>query len=169
MPTPDPNRPAFCARCGSRLEERERGGLARPVCPECGWVYYARNATGAALLLERDGKLLLIRRAHDPLRGWWMLPAGFVEYGDSAEQTVVREAQEEVGLAVRVRDLFGVYFGADDPRDVAHLVVYRVEGEGEPVAGDDAAEARFFGRDEIPAQIAFAAQRLAIQEWARRG
>ncbi len=166
MTVADPGRPDYCARCATRMGEQLRGGSARPVCPGCGWVYYGRNATGAAVILERDGKLLLIRRAHDPYRGWWMLPAGFVEYGESAAQTVVREALEETALEVRVSGLFGVYFGADDPRDVAHLIVYRVESEGEPQAGDDADAVTFFGPHELPAQIAFAAQRQAIREWA---
>jgi ADP-ribose pyrophosphatase YjhB (NUDIX family) len=168
MPTRDPGRPDYCAKCGTRLQEEERGGALRPVCPACGWVYFARNATGAGLLLERDGKVLLIQRRHEPFRGWWMLPSGFVEYGDSAEQTVVREALEEIGLDVRVEGLFGVYFGADDPRDVAHLIVYRVQGEGEPHASDDAEACAFFSRDELPEQIAFSGQRQALRDWATR-
>ncbi len=165
----DPGRPDYCGKCAARMQEQERGGTVRPVCPRCGWVYYARNATGAALLLERDGRILLARRAHQPYKDWWAIPAGFVEYGDSAEETVLREAEEEIGIPVRIVGLFGVWFGADDPRDVAHLVVYRVEGEGEPRPGDDVAEVRFFGRDELPERIAFEAQRQAIREWARRG
>ena len=163
----DPGRPDYCARCATRLVEEERGGRQRPVCPRCGWVYYARNATGAALLLERDGRVLLVRRRHDPFQGWWMLPAGFVEYGERAEETIIREAQEEVGLDIELDGLFGVYFGADDPRNVAHLIVYRVVAEGEPRAGDDAEEVAFFGPGELPAQIAFEAHRQALQDWAR--
>jgi len=165
---PDPGRPAFCARCATPLVEEERGGLQRPVCPRCGWVYYARNATGAALLVEREGRVLLVRRAHEPFRGWWMLPAGFVEYGESAAETVVREAIEEVGLEVRLDGLFGVYFGADDPRNVAHLIVYRALAEGEPRPGDDAEAAAFFAPDALPANIAFEGQRAALRDWVRR-
>ena len=145
-----------------------RGGRARPTCPACGWVYYARNATGAALLLERDGKLLLSRRAHEPFKGGWALPAGFVEYGDSALETVVREAEEEVGLRVRAGELFGVYFGADDPRNVSHLIVYRVEGEGEPAPGDDVDAVGFFGPHELPENLVFESQRAAIADWLAR-
>jgi ADP-ribose pyrophosphatase YjhB (NUDIX family) len=165
----DPGRPDFCARCATRLVEEGRGGLPRPVCPRCGWVYYARNATGAALLMERDGRVLLVRRAHEPFQGWWMLPAGFVEYGERAEETVVREAAEEAGLQVRLNGLFGVYFGADDPRNVAHLIVYRALAEGEPRAGDDAAEVAFFAADALPERIAFQSQRDALRDWAAGG
>lgn len=165
----DPGRPDFCARCATPLSQQEHGGRERPTCPRCGWTYYARNATGAALGIERDGRLLLVRRAHAPYAGWWMLPAGFVEYADSAEDTAVREALEETGLTVRLTGLWGLYFGADDPRNVAHLVVYGAEVlAGTPTPGDDAAEVRFFAPDELPEQIAFEGQRAAIADWVRR-
>ena len=167
---PDPGRPLFCARCGAAMQARERGGRRRPVCPRCGWVYYAKNALGAAILAERDGELLLVQRAHDPYGGWWMLPAGFVEYGEDAASTAVREAQEECGLDVRLTGLFGVYFGTDDPRNPSHLIVHHAAPEpadAEPVPGDDAAAARWFAPDQLPAEIAFEAHRAAIADWLR--
>ena len=87
----------------------------RPVCPACGWVYYAKNATGAALAVIEHEQVLLVRRAHEPYKGQWMLPAGFVEYGEFAEESAVREAEEETGLRVEVTGLWGLYFGTDDP------------------------------------------------------
>ena len=50
---PDPGRPRFCAQCATAMGEEERSGRVRPVCPRCGWVYYAKNALGAAVLIER--------------------------------------------------------------------------------------------------------------------
>src|SRR5262245_56504903 len=61
---PDPGRPHYCARCGTAMTERDSGGRRRPVCPRCGWVYYAKNALGAAVLVEREGMVLLVQRAH---------------------------------------------------------------------------------------------------------
>src|SRR5206468_2174807 len=104
-------RPHFCARCAERMEEVDRGDRLRPVCPRCGWTYYAKNALGAALLIERDHAVLLVKRAHEPYQGQWMLPAGFVEYGEDAADTAVREAREECALDVRVTSIFGYYFG----------------------------------------------------------
>jgi len=80
----------------------------------------------------------------------------------------VREAEEEVGLQVRTGELFGVYFGADDPRNVSHLVVYRVEAEGEPRPGDDVDAVGFFGPDELPENLVFESQRAAIADWLTR-
>lgn len=163
---PDPSRPGHCARCGTLTEERDRGGRLRPVCPECGWVYYAKNAFGAALAIVEDGRILLVQRAHAPYEGHWMLPAGFVEYGEFAEESAVREAMEETGLEVVLTGLFGLYFGTDDPRNVSHLAVYEARRTGGTLqAGDDARDAQFFPRGGLPAQIAFKGHRDALADW----
>jgi 8-oxo-dGTP diphosphatase len=153
------------------MREVDRGDRLRPECPACGWVYYAKNALGAAILVERDGRVLLVQRAHDPYKGWWMLPAGFVEYGEDAAGTAVREAMEECGLRVTLNGVFGTYFGTDDPRNPAYLIVYHAQPEppdAEPVAGDDAADARWFAADGLPEHVAFEAQRRAIADWATK-
>jgi 8-oxo-dGTP diphosphatase len=163
---PDPSRPGHCVRCGAQTVELERGGRVRPQCPACGWVYYAKNALGAALLIVEDGKVLLVQRAHEPYLGQWMLPAGFVEYGEFAEESAVREAEEETSLAVELDGLWGFYFGSDDPRNVAHLAVYAAHHVGGTLqAGDDAMDARFFARGELPEQVAFQAHRRTLADW----
>lgn len=162
----DPGRPGYCARCGTLTDERPRGGVIRPTCPACGWVYYAKNATGAALLVVEGDAVLLVQRAHEPFLGQWMLPAGFVEYGEFAEESAVREAEEETSLQVELLGLWGFYFGTDDPRNVAHLAVYAARRVGGQLqAGDDAVDARFFHRDEIPAEIAFRTHQRALADW----
>jgi len=163
---PDPNRPGHCVRCGTQTVDLDRGGRVRPRCPACGWVYYAKNALGAALLIVEDGKVLLVQRAHEPYLGQWMLPAGFVEYGEFAEESAVREAEEETSLSVELDGLWGFYFGTDDPRNVAHLAVYAAHQVGGTLqAGDDAMDARFFARDALPKQIAFQAHRRTLADW----
>jgi 8-oxo-dGTP diphosphatase len=166
----DPGRPRFCARCGAPMAERETGDRRRPVCPVCGWTYYAKNALGAAILVERAGCVLLVRRAHEPYKGQWMLPAGFVEYGEAAEDTAVREAQEECALDVRLQGPFGTYFGTDDPRNPSYLLVYHAVPDpidATPRAGDDAVEVGWFTPDALPAEIAFEGHRQALADWRR--
>ena len=144
----------------------------RPRCTECGWTYYARNSLGAAVLVERDEKVLLVRRGHAPYLGDWMLPAGFVEYGEDASETAIREAKEECGVRVTVSGTPGVYFGTDDPRNPGYLLVYRatlVDPDVVPIAGDDAAECAWFAHDDLPVNIAFMAHRAAITAWRDHG
>ncbi|HZT09196.1 MAG TPA: NUDIX domain-containing protein [Chloroflexota bacterium] len=165
---PDPGEPRFCGRCGQELEFREDGGRARPRCPVCGWTYYAKPALGAAVFIEEDGRLLLVQRANEPYKGWWMLPAGFVEYGEDAGETAAREALEETGLTVEITGVRGLYFGAGDPRGASHLAVFNAtRHNGTPVAGDDACDARWFAPGEVPDEIAFEGHRRAIAQWQK--
>jgi 8-oxo-dGTP diphosphatase len=144
------------------------GGRNRPRCPSCGWTYYAKPALGAAVFIEEDDRILLVQRAHEPYKDWWMLPAGYVEYGEDALETAVREALEETSLVVEVTGIRGLYFGAGDPRGSSHLAVFSAKRhQGTPTAGDDAADVRWFGPNEIPERIAFDSHRKAISQWLK--
>lgn len=141
----------FCPRCASALEPRLEGGRERPACPACGYVVY-RNPVAVALVLARDDtdRLLLVRRANEPLRGFWAPPAGYVEVDESVEEAAMRETREETGIDVTLEGLEGVYSGAGLGIVV---VVYRgrVVG-GRAVAGDDVEELGLFRPGQLPAQ-----------------
>ncbi len=69
----------FCPRCGTAVGMAERFGRQREVCPACGWIHFADPKVAAAILLEENGRVLLVRRVNEPYRGMWTLPAGFVD------------------------------------------------------------------------------------------
>jgi len=104
-------------------------------------------------------KLLLVKRKHDPYKGHWAIPGGFVEIGEELEDAVVRELAEETGL----RDLpleqmraFGAV--GRDPRGRTITVVFMGIAAAEQIivkGGDDAAEARWFDIDDLPENMAF--------------
>lgn len=104
---------------------------------------------GIVLLNHR---LVLIRRKNPPFEGQHALPGGFVEYGETVENAVVREVQEETGLHTKVKQLVGVYSDPDrDPRGHTVTVVFELDVVGgELRAGDDAASAEAFDTDNLP-------------------
>jgi ADP-ribose pyrophosphatase YjhB (NUDIX family) len=98
-----------------------------------------------AVVHDAAGRLLLIRRGHDPHRGSWSLPGGRVEAGESAEQAVEREVREETGLAVRAGAPVGrvlIPAGAVT-YDVLDLACELTVADQRPVAGDDADDVLF--------------------------
>jgi len=103
------------------------------------------------------------RRTIEPRRGYWTLPGGYVELGESAEEAAVREAKEEVGLDVRVERLLGLHSGAPSAVAVALFVGTIERGEPEPL--DEVDRVGFFSVDDLPA-IAFWSTHWALDLWA---
>ncbi len=99
----------------------------------------------------RDDKVLLIKRKYEPFKDRWALPGGKVECGERVEDAVLRELKEETGLSGEVYKLVGVYSDPNrDPRGHYVTVAFLVKVKGEPKAGSDAKEARWFPLEEIP-------------------
>lgn len=121
------------------------------------------------VLSSRSGTLILIRRKFPPFQGMWALPGGFVETGETLEEACLRETMEECGVKAEITGLVGVYSDpARDPRGHTVSVVFAATAvEFSIEAGDDAAEAREFTREELDSvEIAFDHRRvLADAGW----
>ena len=111
---------------------------------------------GVGAIIIEDSRVLLVKRAHPPLQAQWSIPGGVLEVGELIREAAVREAREETGLIVEPADLLGVYDRVlrAEQRVQYHYVLIdflcrRVGGE--LAAADDAAEVRWFTREELPA------------------
>ena len=152
-----------CPRCAAGLEREE--GRAR--CPACGSVYYANSAPSVEGLLERDGKVLLTKRAIEPRRGCWDLPGGFLEEGEEPLAGLRREFREETGLEVEPVEWLGTHLEPYDNYFVLGLT-WLVAADGDPRAADDVEELAWFGPGELPDEMAFAHQHELLRAWAAR-
>jgi len=167
-----PTRPEarFCMVCGARMGRITEHGVRRTACPRCGFIAYRNPVPACGVLIQRQGRILLARRGHEPRKNAWGIPAGFMEYGEHPERTAVREALEETGLRVKLTRLFGVYAGRDDPRTRAVLILYHARVLGGTLRpGDDAIELEFFPLDRLPRPIAFRSHREALHDLRRMG
>jgi ADP-ribose pyrophosphatase YjhB (NUDIX family) len=150
----------FCPRCGQAAEvEFPR----RISCPHCGYAaYYNPKPVAAAIPVDDEGRVILLRRGFDPGRGLWTFPGGFVDLGESVQEAARRETDEELGIAIDLGPLVGVYSRADD-RVV--LIVYRALAIGRPRTTPEAVEVRAFPPSEIPWQeLAFWSTELALRD-----
>ncbi|MFI0546123.1 MAG: NUDIX hydrolase [Brachymonas sp.] len=102
----------YCRQCGHAVEHRlPDDGDKRPraICPACGTVHYENPLLVVGTLpYTADGRVLLCQRAIEPRKGYWTLPAGFMELGESASAGAQRETEEESGASVRMGQLFSL-------------------------------------------------------------
>ncbi len=153
----------FCPRCGTKVERVESFGAVRPVCPQCRWIYFQDPKVAAAVLVEKDGRVLLVRRVNEPFRGMWTLPAGFVNGGEDPSEAAARECVEETGLSVHVTRVLGVISGREHERGADFVIVYHAEVlSGELLAADDADAVEWFARDALP-PLAFRATKQVLE------
>lgn len=154
----------FCLRCGAQVVEEEKFGRLRPVCPQCGWIHFQDPKVAAAVLVEEDGRVLLVRRANEPFRGLWTLPAGFVNGGEDPAEAAERECLEETGLSVRVMRVLDVISGREHERGADFIIIYLAEVIGGELApADDADAAEWFTRSDLPPLAFKATQKVLLK------
>ena len=100
----------FCSNCGAEVVRRVPPGdsLPRDVCDACGSIHYVNPKLVLGSIPEWQGQLLLCRRAIEPRYGYWTLPAGFMENGESAGEAAARETVEEAGARIELQGAFSM-------------------------------------------------------------
>ena len=125
---------------------------------------------GVGAVVFRDDDVLLIKRGKPPFKGHWSIPGGGLRYGERAADAARREVREETGLEIEIIGLLDVFDALPDGGDFArHTVIIDYVAEaasGEPVAGDDAAEAVFVGFEEALARLSWDKTREALRRAA---
>ena len=139
-------------------------GIERDVCNNCGLINYQNPKIIAGVVALWDGKILMCRRAIEPRKGFWTLPAGFMEQGETIAQGAAREAMEEACAKVETNALLGIY-------NVARIsqvqVFYRAKLLSPDIAiGPESEEVVLFEWDYIPwSELAFPSVYWALQHY----
>lgn len=154
------------ALAGPRIRAVPDGDTrARLTCPECGFIAYENPKVVVGSVASHDGRVLLCRRAINPRAGFWTLPAGFLEMGETAEQGALREAMEEARATLALEGILGVYSIA---RIGQIQVMFRARLLDPAAIGptDESSEVGLFAWDAIPwDDIAFASVHWALGHW----
>jgi 8-oxo-dGTP diphosphatase len=163
---------AFCDECGRPCDAGDEAAARPPACPEHGprWRL-VRSAPCTAVVIEREGRVLLSRRAHEPWAGRWEVPGGFLDHGEHPEDGARREVREELGIAVTLTGLLGIYVHPVPDQDPLLIVVYvgTTDATDEEVRIDPAeiADWRWFDSADVP-EVMAGDHRRRIDDWLAR-
>ena len=119
----------------------------RRVCDTCGFIDYVNPKIVAGSVVTSGKKILLCKRAIEPRKGFWTLPAGFMEEGESVEEGAAREAMEEANAKIEIDRLLAVY---SVPRISQVQVMYRARLVSDVSAGPESLEVGLFDWKDIP-------------------
>lgn len=155
----------YCHYCSHQVEQRIENDTLRDYCPTCDIYFYENPLPVVSTILVQERQVLLVRRANDPYQGQWCLPSGFAEIGESIADAALRELKEETGIQGRIVHLQDVDSNANYFYGDLLFLTFEVEQiGGEPIAGDDAAEVKFFPIERLP-DLAFPANTKALQSF----
>ena len=158
----------FCSACGQPVIQQipEGDSRLRYVCESCQTIHYQNPNIVAGVLPSHGSKVLLCRRAIEPRRGYWTLPAGFMENGETMEQAARRETVEEACARLGELSLYHLY-------DLPHInqvhVFFRAElADLDFDIGVESLEVRLFEENQIPwSELAFPTIRLTLECYYR--
>jgi ADP-ribose pyrophosphatase YjhB (NUDIX family) len=146
----------FCSQCGASVEKKIPPGdlLARYVCTRCQVVHYQNPLVVTGCLPQWQDKVLLCKRAIEPRLGYWTLPAGFLENGETIAEGAARETREEALAEVEILELFSV-INVPHIRQVHMFYLARLD-RPEFGPSHESLEVGLYGEQEIPwDEIAF--------------
>ena len=156
----------FCTHCGSSVilqipagDDRERF-----VCSSCAFIHYSNPRVIVGCLPVHDGKVLLCKRAIEPRKNFWTLPAGFMENGETTVQGAARETWEEARARVSNIDLYRVF---DVPYISQIYMFYRCDlDNGEHDAGPESLDTCLYAEGDVPwDEIAFPVVSETLREY----
>ncbi len=154
----------YCSSCGARvaLKIPPDDNRQRHVCDSCGMVHYQNPKIVAGCIPVWEDKVLLCKRAIEPRYGYWTLPAGFMELGETSHHAALRETLEEANARVRIINLFAV-FNLPQVNQV-YLMFNSDLLDLDFSAGDESLEVALFTQDDIPwEELAFTTIRYSLK------
>lgn len=136
----------------------------RLICPDCGFVNYENPKIVVGAVCSWEDRILLCRRAIHPRRGFWTIPAGYMELHETAEAGAMREAAEEACTKIAIEGLLGLY---TIPRISQVQLIYRARLEdGVFAPGEETLELDLFRWDDVPwDDLAFPSVHWALRHW----
>jgi ADP-ribose pyrophosphatase YjhB (NUDIX family) len=156
----------FCAYCGQPTVMTVPAGDSRPrrVCPACQSVHYENPLIVVGCVPEYAGRILICRRAIEPRRGYWTLPAGFMENGETLEDGAARECQEEALAQVQILSPLALMNAPDSQQVHVYFRARMTSTDCGP--GEESLEVKLVDEADIPwAELSFPTVRYALRQY----
>ena len=158
----------FCSACGQAVTQKIPDGdhLPRAVCTACGMIHYENPRIIAGCVIEVDTKILMCKRAIEPRHGYWTIPAGFMENGESVQQAAAREAMEEALAHVQIGSLLAIV-SVLRAHQVHIMFRARLDPEHPQFGiGPESLESQLYAESEIPwPEVAFLSVEFALRRY----
>lgn len=153
----------FCPKCGSKLVTKKVRTHQRLVCSKCSFVFYQNPKPAVGVFIIDSKKVLLAKRAVGPLKGYWDSVGGFVEAGESPQETALRETKEETRLDIKITQVLGVGKDKYGEQETTVIGLLAKIIKGRPDSHDDVSQLRWFSLDRLPKNIAFESNKKALE------
>ncbi len=165
-PAPRQTPVKFCSNCGQPVALRTPEGdhLPRHVCDACGIIHYQNPKLVVGCVPEHDGRILLCKRAIEPRLGYWTIPAGFMENGETTQEAAARESREEALADVEIGSLLAVVHVLH--ADQVHVMFRARLPEPRFGAGAESLEVMLCDEADVPwPEIAFKSVDFALRRY----
>jgi ADP-ribose pyrophosphatase YjhB (NUDIX family) len=154
----------YCCSCGQSVVLKHTEGRDRIVCEYCQTIHYTNPKLVVGALCTWEDKVLLCRRAIEPRRGYWNLPAGYLEDFEKAEDGAIRETWEEAGAEIEIIKVITVYNLPQANQVYIHFLAQLKDGIIRN--GDESIESALFSEEEIPwKEMAFSSSSFALRKF----
>lgn len=161
----------YCPLCGHKLVPSK--GTSPLICSECNFHLYNNPKPCNGIIIEnRSGEILLVKRKFPPKKNYWDLPGGFIDANESLEESVRREAKEELDIDLVVEEIIGIYHDYYVYQNIKYptlgIVVTAKALKEIEKASDDISQFKFFPKKEVLGQkLAFESLRRSLEDYLR--
>ncbi|MDB5225843.1 MAG: hydrolase [Bacteroidota bacterium] len=154
----------YCSNCGNTVVFKFTEGRDRFVCESCNTIHYTNPKIVVGALCVWEDKVLLCRRAIEPRRGYWNLPAGYLEDFEKTEDGAIRETWEEAGAEIEIQNVLTVYNLPQANQVYIHFLAKLKDGIIRN--GEESIESALFAEEEIPwKELAFTSSAFALRKF----
>ena len=163
----------YCVECGGKLKKSflSEESHTRLKCAKCNFVFYLNSKPTASALIVDGNKVLLGKRSIEPAKGDWDVIGGFLEPGEHPEDGARREAKEEAGTEIEIKELLGIFmdvYGTDKEPTLNICYLVGLKPDEKLIPGDDIEELRWFSADNLPQNLAFDNGRRMLEAWVKK-